>query len=735
MLQDWALIQHLATRSNVGQTLVQWAARRRFAIALGVALAAVFVYRMNVLRSHVALGLDAGDYLKTMHQLFGTDAASYGLTRPPLVGIALWPLAQLFGPLEATKLLAVAASVLVGVPFYLLCSRFTGRAVAVAVSIPFVFSLKYMTALNWGFLTLVCVGLFTVCFYLIYEILAAPSLRRGMLIALGLTSLALVAANRSSALIYVLTVLTFGAVVLIAGGHLRKRALTLLAPAVLAVLLSLPFLSTYFRVSFAVVEGQYLSVAHSTQDLRAGWDVLRYFFPADQAYLWGVIVLLSLVGALMLFRRNPLGWAVLLTLFFVPFGLSMLTVGTIAMRSGYYLYLPVWLGFAIFADAVIRAARRGRAPLAQGSVLVVAVMVFLAAQTMWKGHSLLPAAAEYYGYLTSDHATAIRAVDRDAPAGAGVAYPWGLGQWAGGATGRLVYYGRSSALALLAGERVTTNGYVFIAEAYVAEDVPMDPALGIDNGELKRLVYLDDRLIEIEYGSDRAPRRVTLAEAELQYATSDMIEHGVFMGRRTYVLDGLRVIKEVTLPEHSGRATVTLGIESESGPVSRVVVPVQTALPPMSASHGPQRVAFGFKGRFQFADNWTGGVHVDLLDGEGGEATLTLLSDQTIALAEVRPGSPQTDVTLTLAFTFEARPYRDAAGLRLFSAEDIIREKEIRFALVDKHPATKPRFGDSPDAATLDWLERSPYFRPLRDDGDVATYLVIPPSADEGAEP
>jgi hypothetical protein len=235
----------MVTRAALGQKMiglpastritVTWLERSWIAIGLAAALGLIFVYRLAMVSSHPGLGVDAGNYLATMRQVFGADICDGGLARPPLIGVALWPLVGLFGPLMATKLAAVAVSVLMGVPFYLLCSRFTGRGVAASFSLLFVFSPKYMDALNWGFLTLVGVGLFTLSFYLIYELVSAPSFDRRRALLLGLSSLALVAANRSSAFIYVATALAFGAVWLLAAGHRRGGALRL-APAALLVL-------------------------------------------------------------------------------------------------------------------------------------------------------------------------------------------------------------------------------------------------------------------------------------------------------------------------------------------------------------------------------------------------------------------------------------------------------------------------------------------------------------------
>jgi len=741
VLQDRALVEQVTRLPNLTRVSLRWVERHRFAIALAEALALVFLWRMVALRWHPALSVDAGNYLTTMQQLFGTDVTGEGLRRPPLVGVALWPLVQLFGPLEATRLLAVAASVLIGVPFYLLCSRFTGKAIALAVSLLFVFSLRYMDAVAWGFLTLVGVGLFTLCFYLIYEVLTAPSLDRRRVFALGLASWALVGTHQMSAFIYVATALAFAAAALILGGQLRRAMLRLLPAALMAVFLSLPFVPIYLGQSSAVGSEMYLTVVHSLDGLRGGWDNLRYFFTADLPLLWAVVALVGLEGVVVLFRRNRVGGTLLLTLFFVPFCLNMLVTGQVGIRSGYFLYLPVWLGFAVGAAALVQAVRDRRGVATGGSISGLGLLALVAVLTIRSGHSGLLEAADWYGYLGAEQVTAIEAADRDAPPGAGVAYPRELGRWAEGLAGRRVYEAdqrnvytragqRTETLignALLAGDRVTTNGSAFVSDAYVVEDMPMDPAVGIDNGELKHLLYLDDSLIEIEYGAGPALRRVTLADAEFQESVTS-VESGAFVDRRTYGLDGLRVVKEVTLPEHGEGLTVVLRVESASSPISRIVVPVQPARDSWPVSVSPQQALFAFKGFTHLRGEWWAGAYVDLFSSEGEAATLTLPEGETTAVAEVKPESPR--AYLTLAFTFYGEPAGDGAGLRSFAAEDLIREHGVTFALVDRYPA-KPWFGDPLDLATLAWLEGSPYFRPLSEEGNVTAYLVAPAAPDE----
>jgi hypothetical protein len=285
---------------------------------------------------------------------------------------------------------------------------------------------------------------------------------------------------------------------------------------------------------------------------------------------------------------------------------------------------------------------------------------------------------------------------------------------------------------------VTTNGVAFVADAYSVQNVPMDPVVGVEQGAFKHLLYLDDRLIDIEYGEGPASRRVTLADAGLQQHVTTT-EGGAWVDRRTYDLDGLQVVKEVTLPEQGAQATVTLRVESERGPVTSVRVGLQPALPSVPVSLEDRQAIFGFKGSRPFAQDWWTGTYVDLtgaagdeamlwvIAGEEGSGTLWRPAGETIAVAEVKSQSPQAEVTLV--FTFEGSRAGDQAELSTFTAEDAIWDNDITFAVVDRQPS-KPWFGDPIAVTTLAWLESAPYFERLWDGGNVAAYRVVSPTPD-----
>jgi len=729
-----APLKQIAKVQAAGRIALAWLRRCHLGIGLAGALTLIFVYRITVIRSQVALGVDAGNYLATMRQLFGMDITDHGLPRPPLVGVALWPLVHLFGPLLATKLAAVGVSVLMGVPFYLLCSRFAGKKVAAVFSLLFVFSPRYMDALNWGFLTLVGVGLFTLSFYLIYELVTAPCLDRSRAFLLGLSSLALVAANRSSALIYVATALAFGTQLLMTGGHRRGRALRLVPAAVLVLLVSLPFLYTYVNVSSAVGKEAFLAAPRSPDDLKAGWIALRHFLAGEAAPVWASAAASGVAGAWALRRRTRTGFALLLTLALVPLSVSLLVVGEIAERAAYFLYVPLWLGVAVCADVLLRVAgqhRRGASGAAVCGLGALALVVGIAA---WSGDTALRQAKDFYGFLGQEHVDVIEAADRLAPAGAGVVYPWPLGQWTEGLAGRRVVSARQ---VLLTGESVTTNGTAFVADAYSAPSVPMDPAVGVDNGTFKHLLYLDDELIQVECREGSISHLVALGDARLQRRATTY-EGDAWVDRRTYELDGLEVAKEVRLTGQGEQVAVALRADCGMGGTATLLVPLQPALPSVPVAMGAQQAIFGFRGWNPFGSGWSASAQVDVASSTGDETVLAVASHpqqsgaiwqpagETVAAVLVKSRSPQAEATLV--FTVKGWPSGDAAGLRTFTAEDAIEANGITFAVVDREPS-KPWFGDPLAVPVAAWLDQAPYFQRLLDDGRVAAYRVLPVAA------
>jgi hypothetical protein len=317
------------------------------------------------------------------------------------------------------------------------------------------------------------------------------------------------------------------------------------------------------------------------------------------------------------------------------------------------------------------------------------------------------------------------------PAGAGVTYPWPLGNWTEGLAGRRVL---SSTHALLTGERVATNGLAFVADAYSAPDVPMDPAVGVDNGAWKQLLYLDDGLIRVGCGSDAGSRQVALSEMSLQRHVTTSTSTA-WVDSRTYVLDGLRVVKEVRLPAQGDQVMVTLSADCGTGFAASLLAPLQPALPTVPVSMDGLQAIFGFRGWKSFTSEWSASSQVAVEGSAGAETILAVApagqqpwhpAGEIVAAALVESPSPQAE--LSLAFTVKGWPSGDGAGLRTFTAQEAIDDHDVTFAVVDRQPS-QPWFGDPLAVPVGAWLDGGPYFQRLSDDGRVAAYRVVAPLA------
>jgi hypothetical protein len=291
---------------------------------------------------------------------------------------------------------------------------------------------------------------------------------------------------------------------------------------------------------------------------------------------------------------------------------------------------------------------------------------------------------------------------------------------------------------------VTTNGSFFVADAYPYGDVPMHPSLGVDNGALVRLLLFDDRLTTIDYVDASATQRFNLTEASVLESQRDVVD-GTFIDRRTYQFGGVTVTKTVTLPERGSRISFVLEAASEAGPLEAISVPIRSARDAILLEAGPLESLFLFQGGAPFGARWRVFAPVRLRS-DAAEASLDVAEDRGLATAKVVPRSMHATVRLEFALrltdgegrleSLESAFQSDGVGaggrLESFAGSDIVRERRVSFVLLDTQPG-KPWFGDPLDTATLEWLERAPFFKRVGERRGVVSYLVCPPAVSERA--
>lgn len=95
-------------------------------------------------------GSDGGNWLAFARELFGEDVKAADAVYPPVVPFLLRPLMELLGPLTAMKTLAVASSVLMGFPLYLILRRELHPVLSVTLTLAFVMAGYQQETLAFG---------------------------------------------------------------------------------------------------------------------------------------------------------------------------------------------------------------------------------------------------------------------------------------------------------------------------------------------------------------------------------------------------------------------------------------------------------------------------------------------------------------------------------------------------------------------------------------------------------
>jgi hypothetical protein len=115
---------------------------RKFVHPAGYGLAAVLlgvaIYRLVVLSDEPAPpGADPGNWLAFTREMFGTPVKAAESVYFPVTLVVMQGLLAFFSPLVATKVLGVGASVLMGVPFYLILRRGCSSVLASGLTLAF----------------------------------------------------------------------------------------------------------------------------------------------------------------------------------------------------------------------------------------------------------------------------------------------------------------------------------------------------------------------------------------------------------------------------------------------------------------------------------------------------------------------------------------------------------------------------------------------------------------------
>ena len=733
-----------------------------------------FAYdRWLAVDAFLGLGIDAGNYLATMRQISGLDVSGEGLLRPPLIGYFLWPLVQIFGPLAALKIGALIVSLLHAGIFFALASRHVSRGVALAATLAFAFTLATVEALAWGYLTLLAVATYGLAFLSLREALAGGEKR--YFIGLGLAAWLLVFSNQIGVTIFAVSAVGAG-VAIISSPKLRSRIPLLGLTATAVCLSAVPLVSIYLNQSGALGVDTLLTFHWPGEGAPNFWRALGSQLPAGAVGRMAFAAV-AVWGAVVLARRSKADLAATVAPALALIVLDLFLSGSIANRTSLFLSIWIWLFVAVAAQELIRRLisskshitlasalglsllaytcygwvkggriqlrtrlfsvlaaqelktrlRHSRTIVALGAVAGILLLTFSSYSWVKDGRAHVDPSIEFFDYLSADHLEAIGSIDETVGAGPGVVYPRGLGWWVEGLTARQVFesdsgnvYVRDGRLTetrlanvLLTGESVISNRAIFASDAYSLPALAMDPAIGLDNGEFKHFVYLDDDLSwAILKGLDDR-RFVYLGNGT-----------GETPGERLYDLGGVRLRKTIELVPGEPALRMTFSVEGNDAGISSLYIPIMAAREPTLVFGEGDLAAFGFMVQGHFVEAWRAFITINIETPQGVQAIFEedILNQRVVTKVS---SDGRNGELLTLVFALVGSSLPQPGVEETFSAADSLRRLNPAFILVDTAVAASAGWiGEAIGLPKERWLAESPWFRLTAQSGSVVVYAV-----------
>ncbi len=726
-----------------------------------------FAYdRWLAVDSVLGLGLDTANYLATMHQISGVDVSGEGLLRPPLIGYFLWPLVHIFGPLPALKIGAVIVSTLHAGIFFALASRHVSRGVALAATLTFAFTFTTIGALNWGHLTLLAVAAYGLAFLCLREALAGGEKR--YFIGLGLAAWLLVFSNQFGLIVLAISCIG-AALAIISTPSLRSRIPLLMFVTGAVGLAAVPLASIYLDQSGAFGVETFLTFHWPWEGRPEFWRALGSQLPAGAVGRMAFAAV-AVWGAVILARRSKADLAATVAPALALVVLDLFLSGGIADRAILFLSIWIWLFVAVAGQELIRRLigfkshitlasalglsllsyacyswvkdgkaqlrtrlfsvvaaqelktrlRHGQTIVTLGAVAGLLLLTFSSYSWFKDGRDHVERASRFNSYLSPDHLEVIGKIDETMASGPGVVYPRGRGWWVEGLTARQVFesdsgnvYVRDGRLnetrlanVLLTGESVITNQSIFASEAYLIPELPMDPAIGLDNGEFKHFAYLDDDLTWAILDGPERKRFVYLGNGT-----------GSTPGERVYDLGGVRLRKTIAFVPREPALRMTFSVEGDKSSLSSLTIPIMAAQQPTMVFGDGDLAAFGFMVQGSFVNAWQAFITINIETPDGVEAIFEedILNQRVVAKVT---SDGQNGELLTLIFALVGPTVPPPGAEERFSAADSLQQLNPAFILVDT-ATTADWVGEPIGLPKQRWLAESPWFRLTAQSGSV----------------
>ncbi len=701
------------------------------------------------------LGVDIGNYLLTMRQVFGDDPTGLGLLRPPLIAVPLKLFTALMPLVTATRAAAVAVWLLMGFTGYRLIRALVGKdTVAGVVSLfgglGYLLGHMFATMLVFGWVSFLGMALIP---------LVAMAVMRGVqdggkrwMLLLAVTATLVLGTHQFTAVLVVLWLGLFGAGALL----LRERVavLFLAKSAVLAALLSLPLVPIYNALR-AGTDSRFTSLGF--QGIGGLWASLAWFYREPGIWFWLTAMGLALLGAVAIARdgERPAGrlhaW-LLCSLLLVPLLLNAVS-DSMGQRALYYSYLPIWALGSVAAAAGIQQFATAPALATQQGILLLGLAVGAVGTVVLTGFRSdffvqLGNAMRFYNMVEARHIEAAWLMAANTPPDArAIAFPFGLGWWIEGAAGRDTWevgrfgnkaQNQQSAMAerVLIGNYSISNGYLVAGDSY-PDPAPGTPQVWVTlpGGERAPYLYLDDSeaaISVLEYGI--AERRFSLGQMarDVEAASASGTPRLI----KWFSAGGLMGSQTTDLAAGGYQWSVTYSFQDGGQPVVAFTLPVHlenvVEVTPLEEPH-----AFRVMHRAREHSGQTyETISVLRLEATGASLESALgnprprggLSDQPVQ-ATLRPSASQ----FSLSVKGRVESIRTQSGQALpldirlppepayAEARALAQENRITHVVVDRRPFHRL---DPLSISTLKRLDASPAFDLVYLQDDIAVYAL-----------
>jgi hypothetical protein len=705
-------------------------AHRQARLALILALALLFGYRLAVFVRGPYISSDSKNYLATMNQVWGEDFTGYGLDRPPLITVPLKLAAVVLGPIAGSQVVGALISVLIAIPFWSIARRLAAPWPAALGTLLFASSPMYSEMLAWGYITFFGILFSLSSFYYIIRAIEAP--RPDRLLLAGLMASLVMGFHQTSLVVMMLIVALWLALLVLPGGPPRRRAMATVATvAIIGLILALPYFPSYFS------QANKLSTSYVTSlgQLRSLGQIVErslYFF-GRHAPLWALAVPLMGLGIAFLAGKGQRLWAALAAaILAVALVLNLFDAADPADRSAYLAFSGLWL----LATAGIEWLRRATAGRRVWANAALAGLIAYAGYAEYAANAPLSALARYYDSMDAGQVAAaewIGAVDI-APRAGIATHPGGFADWIRGLAGRNAYgtvapirgawvqqtEQAQAAIAVLSGHEALDNGNLHVATGYpaVATQWLMLSTYVLSYGSGQTtcdVLLLDENRAAITYQADGTEQTVTFADALAVESHIEEAEDRISLITH-YQFADFTIERMVRLKY--GERKLALKYEFEGDGVEFESLSMPLRIPTGRADVKETAAGVNLTQKHTFG-NTTCQVAVDESDISGWSTDLEGYDTSGRLVLEFDAPNPDARFNVNVKTPYSVID----AALRHDDTPAILQAQDIRFVAFDQTPPSEAI--DPLSSAVFDWVDAAPYYFPIYRQDDVYVYRVL----------